>query len=218
MDLIQKRIINDCINCRAQGCNTCKSKFSRIKSYARANIPMDYWMLAFKDFAGDSNFKRMLSKKINNIDEMYETGKSLAFVGNLGTGKTYAAACILKKALVSDYTGQYLNMVDVINNLVSKETDNSTYLDSLINVDFLVIDEFDKRYVFPSDKAESLFGQTLEYVLRSRFQNHMPTILCSNTENLDDVFAGDFARAFSSLKSQYMNVIYVSGKDFRKRE
>jgi hypothetical protein len=44
----------------------------------------------------------------------------------------------------------------------------------------------------------------------------MPTILCSNAENIDDVLSNDFARAFSSLRSMYMKVIYVAGKDFRK--
>jgi len=216
MNLVERRIKEKC-SCAGKGCNNCNSKISRIKKYDRANIPMDYWMLAFKDFAGDKNFKKILIDKISDIEKIYESGKSMAFIGNLGTGKTYAASCILKKALVSDYTGLYINMVEIINKLTSKNVDNSIFLDSLMNIDFLVVDEFDKRYVFPSEKAEALFGQTLEYVLRARFQNHMPTILCSNTEDLDDVFAGDFARAFSSLKSKYMDIIYVSGKDFRKR-
>jgi DNA replication protein DnaC len=177
---------------------------------------MDYWMLAFKDFEGDDNFKRFITAKMSDMSDMYENGGSLAFVGNLGTGKTYAASCILKMAIVSGYTARYVNMSDVVNELVSSKTDNSTYLNSLIDVDFLAIDEFDKRWVFPSEKAEHLFGQTLEHILRSRFQNYMPTVLCSNTENIDEVLSEDFARAFSSLRSQYMKVLYVAGKDFRK--
>jgi len=177
---------------------------------------MDYWMLAFKAFEGDSNFKHFVSNRLSNIDEMYEKGQSLAFVGNLGTGKTYAASCLLKKAIVSGFTGKYANMADIVNGLVSSQTDNSSYLEQLMNVDFLVIDEFDKRWVFPSDKAERLFGQTLEHILRCRFQNYMPTILCSNTENIDEVLSEDFSRAFSSLRSKYMKVLYVAGKDYRK--
>ena len=110
------------------------------------------------DFKGDQNFKKFISSQLKDVNKMYEKGTSLAFVGNLGTGKTYAAACILKMALVNEYSARYVNMADVVNELVSSNTDNSDYLDKLMKVDFLVIDEFDKRWVFPSEKAEHLFG------------------------------------------------------------
>lgn len=216
LEVIEKRIQNSCGLCQGRGCGDCKAKISRIKIYANANIPMDYWLLAFKDFRGDPEFKKQILEKLSNIDEMYELGTSLAFVGNFGVGKTYAAACVLKTALMAGYSGRYLQMSEVVNNLVSSKSDNSEYLEDLVSLDFLILDEFGKRSIFPSDKTEQLFGQTLEYVIRSRFQNHMPTILCSNTEDIDDVLSGDFSRAFSSLRNRYLKVIVVSGKDFRK--
>lgn len=213
--IIEKRIQNECTACQGKGCSTCKSKILRIKNYAEAGIPMDYWLLAFQDFQGDPNFKKAMGDVLSDIDKMYEDGLSLGFVGNFGTGKTFTACCFLKKALVSGYTAKYFNMSDIINDLVSSQG-GSKYLENLVETDFLTIDEFSKRFVFPSPKAEQLFGQTLEYILRSRFQNKMPTIICSNNNDLDDVLSEDFSRAFSSLKSKYMKVFVVSGKDFRK--
>jgi DNA replication protein DnaC len=185
-------------------------------NYAEAGIPIDYWLLPFSNFSGDPNFKKAVSAIIENINNIYLSGESLGFVGNLGTGKTYAACCILKKAIVSGYDAKYVNMSDVVNGLISKSSDNQEYLSELMNIDFLVIDEFDKRWVFPSEKVEQLFGQTLEHILRSRFQNQMPTILCSNTNNIDDVLSDEFSRAFSSLRQKYMKVFIVAGRDFRK--
>lgn len=216
LEIVERKIQNNCPHCQNLGCTVCKAKVSRIKIYANANIPMDYWLLAFKDFKGDPEFKKQILEKLSKIDEMYELGSSLAFVGNFGVGKTYAASCILKTALMAGYSGKYLQMSDVVNNLVSSKSDSSEYLEDLVNFDFLVLDEFGKRSIFPSEKTEQLFGQTLEYVIRTRFQNHMPTILCSNTEDIDEVLSGDFSRAFSSLRSKYLKIIVVGGKDFRK--
>lgn len=216
LDLVEKKIISSCPNCHGSGCQSCKSKVSRIKIYDYANIPMDYWFLAFKNFQGDQKFKEYISKKLEKIDEIYELGNSFAFIGNFGTGKTYAACCILKTALVSGYSAKYYNMSELINGITSHNEDDENFLHTIINTDFLVIDEFGKRWVFPSEKAEQLFGQNLEHVLRTRFQNHLPTIVCSNDDNLDDVLSEEFSKALSSLRSRYMEVIPVIGKDFRK--
>lgn len=217
LNFLREKFKKDCKECLGEGCINCQRQIARITKYALAGIPIDYWLLPFSQFKGDPNFHKAITQKINNIDEMYTTGESLGFVGNLGTGKTYAACCLLKKALVVGYEARYVNMADVVNDLVFKNNnDNSQYLNELMNVDFLVIDEFDKRWVFPSEKVEQLFGQTLEHILRCRFQNQMPTILCSNTENIDEVLSADFSRAFSSLRHRYMKVFIVAGRDFRK--
>lgn len=216
IEFLKRKFKNECTECKGMGCSICTSKIGRISKYAKANIPIDYWMLAFKDFKGDPKFRDLIRPYLQDIDSFYDKGKSFAFVGNLGTGKTYVASAILKKALVSGYSGKYTQMAEVVNNLLSSKVDSAEYLESLLEVDFLVIDEFDARWVFPSEKSERMFGSTLEYILRTRFQNHMPTILCSNTEDIDQVLANDFSRAFSSLRNQYMDVIYVAGKDFRK--
>ena len=83
--------------------------------------------------------------------------------------------------------------------------------------DFLVIDEFDSRWIFPSERAEQMFGSSLEHILRMRFQNSTPTILCSNSPDIDTVLTGKFAKAFRSLRSKHLKVACVGGKDFRRR-
>jgi DNA replication protein DnaC len=213
LQVIEEKIKREC-QCQTEGCSECKKKIARIRSYAKAEIPMDYWLLSMKDFQGDQNFKKyVVDNVLSDIPKFYEEGMSLAFVGNLGIGKTYAAVCILKSAIMSGYSARYIYMSDII----QKSTEGqSGIFDELTNVDFLTLDEYCDRYVFPSDKAEQLFGQTMERVLRHRLQNRMPTIICSNTPDLKDVLAGDFSRAVDSLFSRYVKTIYVSGKDFRK--
>jgi DNA replication protein DnaC len=213
LEQIKQNIINEC-DCEKKRCHKCASKISRYTQYAESGIPLVYWDKAMKDFQGDKRFKEDVTDIISDIDKFYSEGKSIALVGNLGTGKSYAGCAILRKALVSGYTGIYIQMVEIINGVLSKQ--DSNLLNELATIDFLMIDEFDPRHVFNSEKVERIFGSTLEYLLRTRFQNKLPTILCSNAADIDDVLSSDFAKAFSSLKSMYLTELYVSGKDFRK--
>lgn len=213
IEFIEKKIKKECKICEGIGCNNCRDKTSRIMLYEKAGIPVDYWLLAFKDFKGDAKFKEAIADKLSNIDKMYEEGQSLAFVGNFGTGKTFAACSFLKKALVSDYTAKYYNMTEIISGVLS---DDKIFFQDLTNYDFLVIDEFSKRFIFTSEKSEQIFGQTMEHVLRTRFQNKMPTILCSNDEDIDTVLDSDFSKAFSSLRKKYVKIYCLAGNDFRK--
>lgn len=206
-----------CKHCNGKSCTKCNAKKNRIDKYANSNIPVEYWNKSFKDFSGDQNFKKLIISKLKDIDEVYAAGKSLVFVGSLGTGKSYTASCILKRALASGYTGLYVTMADVVATILSSEIDTSKYYSRLIGTDFLVIDEFSSHWIFPSEKSEQLFGSSLEFVLRTRFQNQLPTILCSNDSNVDDIFGGFFQKSFKSLRSHHTELYVIAGKDYRRK-
>lgn len=214
---VKQKIKENCKECVGTGCSICLSKMSRMDRYALSNIPVEYWNLSFKDFSGDSKFKNLIRLKIENISDLYDNGKSFMFSGGLGTGKTYTACCILKIAVTSGYTGLYTTMAGVVANMLSKEVDTAKYYNELLEKDFLVIDEFSSHWIFPSEKAEQLFGTSLEYVLRTRFQNQLPTILCSNNDDVDQIFGGFFAKSFKSLRSHHIELYVVGGKDFRRK-
>jgi DNA replication protein DnaC len=215
-EVIKQELRKSCA-CKGIGCNTCAQKISRYALYSHADIPVVYWSKAMKDFLGDAELKEYTTGIMKDISGFYYEGKSIALVGNLGTGKTYAGCCLLKKACVEGYSAKYIQMVEIVNTLLSKGTDSAAFLELMTSTDFLMIDEFDPRFIFTSEKAEKIFGSTLEYILRTRFQNQMPTVLCSNAYDLDDVLKSDFGRAFSSLKAMYLEEVIVSGKDFRRR-
>lgn len=215
VERIKNQIVATCKECGGAICAKCELKSSRIEKYSEANIPVGYWLLPFKNFKGDKNFNDIIKEKLKDINRVYDQGKSMLFVGNLGTGKTFAASSILKMAIVSGYTARYTTMADIVS-AVTSGAQSSSYISDLMGYDFLVIDEFDARWIFPSEKAEHMFGSILENLLRNRFQNQLPTVLCSNTEDPDQILTGQFAKAFKSLRSQHLDVIYVGGKDFRR--
>lgn len=213
---IKDSVRKKCKLCEGSGCSECAPKLSRIDKYASANIPVGYWSGPWASYTGDENFKKTIADRITNVERVYDEGESFLFVGGHGTGKTYASCCILKKALTFGFSSRYLEMASLINQMLSKEIDTHALLEDLVSVDFLVIDEFDPRWIYPSENVERMFGSSLEYVLRSRFQNELPTILSTNMVDVDNILVGKAAKAFKSLKGQYLNVIYVAGKDYRQ--
>jgi DNA replication protein DnaC len=204
-----------CEECEGSGCIKCARTISRVQKYAEAGIPASYWTVSFNNFKGDASYADLVREVIANIDSTYDSGKSYMFVGPLGVGKTFGISSILKMALCKEYSARYSSMVEVINQILSGG--NSNAVAELLKYDFLAIDEFDNRWIFPSEKSEQIFGSTMEYILRSRFQNGLPTILATNNAEVDEILTGMHGKAFSSLRSQYMETVFLSGKDFRKR-
>ena len=113
LEFLLDKVKEQCKSCKGAGCTDCKSKSARYSMYARIGIPVDYWKLSFKNFVGDQNFKKQIHKKISDTNEMYNNGKSLAFVGGLGTGKTYMACCIIKRAAIDGFSSKYYHMNDI---------------------------------------------------------------------------------------------------------
>jgi hypothetical protein len=86
----------------------------------------------------------------------------------------------------------------------------------LIEVNFLVIDEFDSRFV-PSENAADLYARSLESIFRTRSQNKQPTLMCTNSPNVVESFSGPLRASIDSLMKGYLKEFPVMGEDFRKR-
>lgn len=209
----KERIVLKCSNCQGIGCSICAGYCAYIDQMVEACIPVDYWHRRIEDFYGDSNFKSYVLDYTNRLDEEYNNGLTLCFVGHRGTGKTFAACSVLKKSLLKKYSAFYTTMVDSVNALLSNAA--SEFREKVKTIDFMVLDEVDQRF-FPSQGSQELYGSQFEYILRTRSQNKLPTILCTNSENTGEIFSGQFKESFDSLMSQFVKVVRAGGKDARK--
>ena len=160
-------------------------KLQAINRYAESNIPIEYWSLKMeKDFSGDPRLKTKYEEYIADLKNSYINGVSICFAGSHGVGKTMAVSCILKNAAQKGFSCLYTTLSDIVNALTSAPNeDKFSARRELTLVDFLVIDEFDSRFM-PSDNAADLYARSLESVFRTRSQNKLPTLMCTNSPNV----------------------------------
>lgn len=187
-----------------------------IYKYAYANIPVDYWWREMDNFQGSKSLVNVYDIVTNDIKQYYKLGTNYCFSSAHGLGKTFVTSCILKRVVENDYTALYVNLVDIINILANYETDKNLKSEArqyLQDVDFLVIDEFDSRFM-GSDNASDLFGRIFEPIVRFRIQNALPTILCTNNTNLNEMFNAALQQSFNSLLKKF-KIVAALGKDFR---
>lgn len=188
-----------------------------IHRYASANIQVDYWFKEMDKFEGDSSLIKVYNEYSKDIKVAYDKGYNYCFAGSHGLGKTMTASCILKRVVeTGNYTALYVNLTDIINVLISSDGDaKASGRKFLLSVDFLVIDEFDSRFM-GTENATDLFGRILEPILRSRIQNNLPTIFCTNNTEPDSLFNGALKQSFKSLMKK-VKILNILGYDFRRR-
>jgi DNA replication protein DnaC len=186
--------------------------------YAESNIPLEYWSLKMeKDFQGDQRLLEKYNEYINDLKSSYVNGSSVCFAGSHGLGKTMTITCILKKSCQKGYSCLYTTLSDIVTVLTnSSGEDKFLARKELVMVDFLAIDEFDSRFM-PSENAADLYARSLESVFRTRAQNKLPTLMCTNSPNVVESFNGPLKQSIDSLMKGYIKMFPVFGEDFRKK-
>jgi DNA replication protein DnaC len=201
-----------------------KDKPTNIKSlkttaynrYYESNIPIEYWELSMeKDFHGYQPLKDTYDAYVKDLKTSYMQGKSLCLAGTHGCGKTSVVCCMLKKASEKGYNCLYTTLSDIVAVLTSAPYEERFIArKELCIVDFLVIDEFDNRFT-NSDSASDLYARTLEIIFRTRVQNKLPTLICTNSPNIVATLNGALKESVESL-FQYIQIVPVLGTDYRK--
>lgn len=198
-------------------CPKCERKYIIIDGLADANVPVEYWTLFMKTFAGSTKLKEIIENYTRNIKEKYSDGKSICLSGTQGTGKTMSSICILRSAFKAGFSIYYISAADMLSELTDYKTSHDIR-NKLRNVDFLVIDELDSRF-FTSDSVKELFAGIYENIFRHRAQSLLPTIICTNeTETILNVFSGQAVRSIASLNDKYLEICPIIGQDFRRKK
>jgi len=214
--------LKDCPTCseaNAQldtACEKCRFINTALQRYAASNIPIRYWSLDMnRDFKGNKALLDKYNEIVDDLEGAYSRGICLCFAGSHGVGKTLITTNILKRACEKGYNCLYVTLTDIVETAIASQySDKNIIRRELLMVDFLVIDEFDPRYM-ATDSASDLFGRTLENIFRTRSQNCLPVFMCTNSPNVIDSFVGSIKLSIESLMN-YVDIVPVVGSDFRK--
>jgi DNA replication protein DnaC len=189
-----------------------------INRYAESNIPIEYWTLKMeKDFQGDSSLLTRYNKYIRDIKAAYINGISICFAGPHGVGKTFCCCSILKKSCQKGFSCQYCDLSNMIS-VLTQAPPNEKFISKieLSMVDFLCIDEIDPRFFATSDATNELYIKNLENIIRTRLQNKLPTLLCTNSPNMIESFRGALKESMGSIFQNFEKIV-IFGDDFRKK-
>jgi len=206
------------INNSTDDIKTKNLKITAINRFAESNIPLEYWGLKMeKDFYGNPKLKEIYNDYTVDLKKSYIEGTSFCLAGSHGNGKTLTVCNILKKASSKNFSCLYTTLSDIVNVLIQGSNEDKFLAKRELNlVDFLVIDELDPRFI-ASENAADLYARSLENIFRTRSQNKLPILMCTNSPNVINTFSGSLKVSLDSLMKGYIKMYPILGDDFRKK-
>lgn len=149
---------------------------------------------------------------VNGWEDMKRKNIGLCFFGGVGTGKTYAAACIANALIDNRVRVIITDFSHIINAMQSFETkDKNAYIDNICGCDLLIIDDLGVER--QSDYALEI----CEQVIDGRVKAGKPMILTTNIplEMLKNPSEMKYARMYSRILQMAVPV-QSAGSDKRK--
>lgn len=147
----------------------------RIKQQRRTGFPesdMQGWTFAADD-GKNPRVMRAMQNYVDKFPRFKEQGKGLLLHGGIGTGKTYAAACIVNALIDAGRACLMTNFARVLNTLWNIEN-KQAYIDSLNQFDLLVLDDLG------AERRSEYAQEQVFNVIESRYRAKLPLIITTN--------------------------------------
>jgi len=151
---------------------------------------------------------------IKNFKELSKGNSGLIFHGNVGTGKTYLAACIANK-IIEEYQirVKMRNIPQIINDIEKRgfDIDKNDYYKRLSSVSLLILDDFG------IERNTEYVNEMVYQIINTRYESKKPTIISTNIP-LGVIMNGsndiDKERIYSRIREMCIPV-KIAGKDIR---
>lgn len=167
-------------------------------------------------FENDDKADLRLSTAATNFSERFRTfyteGKGLLLFGTVGTGKSYAAACIANRIIENGYSAKMTNFATIINDLQNISRDKNEYIRDLNRCDLLILDDL-------GAERQSQFAQEIVFsVIDSRYSAKLPLIVTTNLtgEELKNPADAQAGRIYDRILQRCFP-LEVNGKSRRKQ-
>jgi DNA replication protein DnaC len=171
----------------------------------------------FETFQETSQNARVLTickRYVEKFDEMKKRNQGLLFYGNVGTGKTYAAACIANALLDSGVSVIMTSFVKILSQKVNfyDENDDELY-ENLRRVKLLIIDDLG------AERGTDYALERIYHIIDTRYRAGLPIILTTNVSLNDMKSATDirYVRIYDRIFESCYPVAF-NWLSFRKQE
>lgn len=185
----------------------------RIKEMRRVGFPdeeMKGWTFD-KDDGVNAHITSVARKYVEHFDEMRENGKGLLLYGDVGTGKTFIAACIANALIEKGFPCLVTNFARLINTISGMYDGKQEYIDGLNRFALLVIDDL------ASERDTEYMNEIVFNIINSRYNAGLPLIITTNLTATELKNTADIRkqRVYSRLFEMCLPV-EVKGSDRRR--
>jgi len=144
-------------------------------------------------------------------DEMYRDNIGLLLWGNVGTGKTFFAACIANYLINLGVPVLMTSFIKLTNALTGFDEDKNAYIRSLNNYKLLIIDDLG------AERQSDYMLEQVYNIIDSRYKNQQPIIITTNLslseiKNPSDI---KYSRIYSRILEMCVPIKF-DGADRRK--
>ena len=186
------------------------ARIQRLKAAALQDKAL--WAYTFDRDNGSNPAMRYARSYAAHWAVMREKGTGLLLWGDVGTGKTFAAACIAHAVMEQGYPVLMTNFGKILNSLSGMfSEDRNQYLASLNEFDLLIIDDLGVER-----NSEYALEQVYN-VVDSRYLSRLPFIITTNLtlSNMKNPSDLAHARIYDRILERCIPICFA-GKDFRK--
>ena len=156
---------------------------------------------------------RLCRRYVDGFSEMLEKNQGLLFYGDVGTGKTFSAACIANALLEKKVPVIMTSFVKLLESAQNFKEDESKLLDQLNKAKLLIIDDLG------AERSTEFALEKVYNIVDSRYRARLPMILTTNLDlaamkNVVDI-------RYSRIYDRIFEVCYpvkFTGSSFRKME
>ena len=211
-----ERIVN--MLCKCQKAELERAEAQRRKSEEAARIErnivtgmrdISYRKMTFEN--SDTELKRE-QNYCEQFHKMQELNTGLMFIGGVGTGKTFRAACVANQLLRSGYTVYMDNITSLCSELQEHFNDRQEYIRSISQYDLLVLDDIG------AERRTEYMIELVYNIIDSRYRAQKPLIITSTITPAEMMKEQDvrLLRTYDRLKEMCSFPIVLNENSRRK--
>lgn len=155
----------------------------------------------------------IIKKYVDDFNEMYKKNQGLIFWGPVGTGKSYAAACIANELLEKMNTVIMTSFVKILQDIQKVQMNEAEYMTKLNDVKLLIIDDLG------TERNTDYALEKVYNIVDSRYRSGKPLILTTNM-SISEMMGTEDIR-YKRIYDRIFEMCYpvkVDGKSWRKYE
>ncbi len=187
-------------------------RVDRMRRTGFSDSEMREWTFA-NDDGKDAKTMGAMKRYVEKFSEMLENGTGLMLYGNVGSGKSFAAACIANALIESGTPCLMTNFQRIVNKLSSGFSGKQEYIDSLQKFDLLIIDDF------ATERRTEYMTEQVTAVIDARYRSKLPLIVTTNINPRDLMSADGIGeqRIYSRIMDMCVPVAF-NGQDRRRSD